>query len=165
MPDYYSKIIPPIIAGIFAIISAYFAWKLKKQSEELSQKNKKHEEIKELYLSVFELFEKTTHEVRKIECNIPHSEFHKTHAKIHLLASDSVAKLYDEACSTLQDWISLHFKSTPPTQKFGDHYVTTIQAPDPTAKYKEPAQKAYDVYRVALNSLTEQMKKELKEIT
>ncbi len=161
-----SKLLPTIGAGIFALISAYFAWRLKKQTDEkaleFSRENEKREEIKDLYLTVFELFEKTSSEIVKIERNIPQNEFHRTHARVHLLASDKVAKLYDDTCAALQDWMVLYFKASPERRKVGDSYMEIYQAPDPTAQYKEPAQDAHKTYQSTFNKLAEQMKSELK---
>ena len=87
--------------------------------------------------------------------------FSENNAKIHLLAFEHIAAQYSEVASLLESWSRLHFKATPRQMQIGDTTLITIQAPDPTAQYKKPANAEYQKLQEELHKLVELMRIEL----
>jgi hypothetical protein len=162
----YIPVIAAVIAGIFAIVSAYIAWQLKsssdKQRELLTRAKEKYEEEKTLYTDTFQLFENAIREVLGREKFTLAEKFSENNARIHLLAPKSVEDQYSETASLLESWSALHAKASPQQTRMGDQTVTVLQAPDPTAQYKEPAKKEYEELQDALHKLVELMRNELE---
>ena len=162
----YIPAIAAVIAGIFAIFSAYIAWKFKsssdKQREQMTRAKDKYEEEKTLYTATFQLFEKAIREVLGREKFTLAEKFSENNARIHLLAPKSVEDQYSETASLLESWSALHAKASPQQMKMGDQTITVFQAPDPTAKYKEPAENEYVKLQDSLHKLVELMRSELE---
>lgn len=63
----YVPVIASIIVGIFAVISAFMAWKFKSSSDkrrnEVSLSREKYDEVKLLYITTFQLFEEAMKQV------------------------------------------------------------------------------------------------------
>ena len=164
MKDYIPAI-AAIIAGIFAIVCAIIAWKLKKSSDERARTTaldkEKRDEIKQLYTDTFTLFENAIRQVLNNEEFTLAQAFSENNARIHLLSPERVVTQYSEVASLLESWSRLHFKATPRQMRVGDQTVTILQAPDPTAQYKEPANAEYQKLQDELQKLIELMRIEL----
>jgi hypothetical protein len=130
------SIIAAVVAGVFAIIAAFISWKLKSSTEErersIARAKEKHDELKHLYAEVFVLFEQAIKKVKHREDFTLDAELSHVNAKLQLLASEPVINAYHQAGELLQEWSRLHYKTFPPTMKFGEQTLTLIQAPDPT---------------------------------
>lgn len=161
----YIPAIAAIIAGIFAIVSAFIAWRLKNSSDErarqLALDNQRRDEIKQLYTGTFTLFENAIRQVLNKEEPTLAQAFSENNAKIHLLAPEHITAQYSEVASLLESWSKLHFKASPRQMRVGEHTVTILQAPDPTAEYKEPANAEYQKLHEEMNKLIDLMRTEL----
>lgn len=166
MKDYVS-IIAAIMAGISAVISAVIAWKLKGISDDRRDaadlRKERHTEAKALYESTFQLFEQAIREVWNRTPFTLAKEFNQNNARIHLIAPECVVQKYSEVAGLLESWSSLQAKANPRQMKMGDETVTIVQAPDPTAKYKEPAKVEHEKLQTALQELVALMRSELKQ--
>lgn len=153
----YIPAIAAIIAGTFAIISAFIAWKLKNSSDTARENSdriqRKHEEAKLLYTGTFQLFEEALRQV------LDRSEF--TLAKQFNENNAIITEKYSEVADFLESWSKLHAKTNLRQIKVGDQEMTMIQSPDPTVQYKETAKAEYDKLQVALQQLVELMRDEL----
>lgn len=165
----YIPAIAAIIAGIFAIVSAFIAWRLKNSSDErareLALDNQRRDEIKQLYTGTFTLFENAIRQILNKEKPTLAQAFSENNAKIHLLAPEHIAAQYSEVASLLESWSRLHFKATPHQMQVGEQTVTILQAPDPTAKYKEPANAEYQKLHNEMDKLIALMRAELNGTT
>jgi hypothetical protein len=133
----------------------------RKAQEAAVKEKERREEIKELYINTFTLFESAIRQVlHKEDFNLAQA-FSENNAKIHLLAPEHIAEQYSEVASLLESWSILYFKATPRQMKVGDQIVTIIQAPDPTAQYKEPANAEYKKFQEELQKLIDLMRVEL----
>lgn len=161
----YIPVIAAAIAGLFTIISAFIAWKLKRTSDNARKKSdlaqRKHEELKLLYTGTFQLFEEAIRQVFERSEFTLAKQFSENNAKIHLLASIEVTDKYSEVSNLLESWSKLHAKASPPQTKFGGQMVEILQSPDPTIKYKEPAKAEHEKLQLALGELIKLMRREL----
>lgn len=161
----YIPALVAVIAGLFATVSAIIAWRLKSSSDEkqrIATLEKEHrDETKELYTRVFVLFEKAIRQELRLEEFTLGGDFSNTSAQIHLLATKQVGEQYSRVAALLERWSVLHRKATPQQMKVGEATYTLIQAPDPTAPYKEPAAEAYDELHRELHTLVDIMRGEL----
>ena len=161
----YIPIISATIAGLFAFFSAFIAWKLKVFSENQRnldiRKKEKHEEIKALYITTFQLFEEAMGQVyRQSEFTLAQA-FSENNAKIHLLAPQKIIDQYSEASALFENWSVLRTKANPRKMRVGNESVTMLQSPDPTAQFKEPAVAEYRKCQESLQKLTELMRSEI----
>ena len=78
-----------------------------------------------------------------------------------MLFRSKIATQYSDVCSLLEEWSQLHYKATPRQMKVGEETFTIVQAPDPTAKFKEPANVAHERLQDALRKLIGLMRGEL----
>ncbi len=151
-----------VIGGLFGLVSAYFAWKLKISSDEtirkLSIEKERRDEIKLLFETTFVLFEQAIRQVRQREQFTLAREFSQTNAKMHLVAPKPIADQYLLAASLLEDWSQLHAKASPRQFDLNGQTVTVVQAPDPTAPFQEPARNAYESLVAELQKLTQLMR-------
>ncbi len=154
-----------VIAGIFAILSAFLTWRLKTSTDEkvrqLTEKKQKRSEITQLFTETFSLFEQAIRQALKREQFTLQEAFSENNAKIHLLAPENVVTKYSEVSALLESWSRLHAKASPHQIKMGDQTVTILQAPDPTEKYKEPAKQEYDKLQQELHALVSMMRAEV----
>ena len=83
-----------VIAGVFAVVSAVIAWRLKNSSDEkareVSFEKERRDEIKQLYTNVFVLFEQAMRQVSNREAFSLSREFSEATARIHLLAPEEI---------------------------------------------------------------------------
>jgi hypothetical protein len=56
----------------------------------------------------------------------------------------------------------LFFNASPRRMKVGEETVVILQAPDPTAKYKQPEREAHEKLQDAVQVLIEAMREDLK---
>ena len=154
------------IAGIFAIVSPFITWRLKNASDQrarlMAADKERRDEIKRLYTDIFVLFEQTIKQVFQGENCSWGREASEATAKIHLLAPAKTAARYFDVCSLLEEWTQLHRKASPRQMKVGEKTVTIVQSPDPTEKYKEPANVAYEKLEDELRKLIDVMRGELE---
>lgn len=163
----YVPAIAAVIAGIFAVVSAFMAWRLKNSSDDrrdqVSHAKEKHDEEKSLYTTTFQLFEGAIRQVLDGSDFSLAQAFSENNARIHLLAPQHIVDQYSESASLLGSWSGLHAKASPRQIKRGDETITIFQAPDPTAKYKEPAKAEYEKLQVSLQKLVELMRSQLAQ--
>lgn len=161
----YIPAIAAVIAGLFAVISALIAWKLKSSSDTAREKSDRklrmHEEAKSLYTGTFQLFEEAIRQVLDRSEFTLEKQFSENNAKIHLLAPRIITEKYSEVAALLERWSRLHAKASPRQMKIGEQVMTILQSPDPTTQYKEPANAEYEKLQVALQQLVELMRNEL----
>jgi hypothetical protein len=154
-----------VITGVFALLAAFFGWKLKTSSDKaarnLAIEKERRDEIKLLYENTFVLFEQAILHVKQREKFTLGHEFSQTNAKMHLVAPTAIADQYLVAASLLEEWSKLHAKASPRQIEIGGQTATVIQAPDPTVPFKEPAKKAYETLLVELQKLTQLMRVDL----
>lgn len=154
-----------VIGGLFGLVSAYFAWKLKTSNDEtirkLSVEKERKDEIKLLYENTFVIFEQAMRQVQQREQFTLAREFSQTNAKMHLVAPKAIADQYLLAASLLENWSQLYAKASPRQYDFNGQTVTVVQAPDPTAAFKEPARNAYESLVAELQKLTQLMRDEI----
>lgn len=160
-------IISPIISGAFMLVSGVLYWRMKRNLVEFNReaaiKEKNLAEKKQLYLDIQTSFEKTLYQVlarRKVATIDPPYE---VNAKVRLFAPNQIFELYMECCELLKQWSALYEKAMPEQLDLGDTKVTIYQAPDPTAKYKEPAKKAHEKLQDKLAELIKEMKHDVNQ--
>ena len=145
--------LPEVIAGLFALLSAYLAWRLGEQSQAASIMREKRKEKEHLYESIYEAFERTTIEILggKDRESVP--KIISLNSKVALHAKADIADKYFQCCTLLEEWSELYDKANPKT-KF-------VQSPDPAEKWKQPAKEAYEKLQPALKELADLMKQDL----
>ena len=161
----YISIVAAVLAGIFTVISATIAWKLKNVTDErvrnLAIEKEQRDEKKKLYESVYTLFEQAMREVRMSEEFTLAREFSETNAKIHLLAPEVIAEQYSKANHLLEEWSILYHKASPRQMDVGEKTITIIEAPDPTEQYQKPAMDSFDNLQEQLQKLIQLMRQDL----
>lgn len=158
----YVPIIATILSGLFALLTAYYAWLLKKRSEEMNKRDRARAERIAIYSDVYVLFESAMHEVLSYKDYTLQERFSKMNAKMELLAEEQVKEQYFECCGLLEAWSKLHYKSRRPTQKVGDMTITTYQRPDPTEQYRKLAESSYFELKEKLADLTTLLRQSLQ---
>ena len=153
------------VTGLFTLLGAFLVWRLKRKEGEGERDAaiaiSKRKELVELFAQVFTSLEQA------MKCAIAQEPFELTserslvNAKVRLLASEQVNLAYDEVSDKLQSWSALHVAASPRTTKIGDQTFVMLQAPDPTAKYKGPAEDAHKLLHEALQVLRERMRADL----
>ncbi|XCN74412.1 MAG: hypothetical protein Q3M24_06615 [Candidatus Electrothrix aestuarii] len=161
----YISIIAAVLAGIFTVITAYIAWKLKNVTDErarnLAIDKEQHDEKKKLYESVYTLFEQAIREIQLREEFTLTREFSDINAKIHLFAPEVIGEQYSKAHHLLEEWSILHHKASPRQMEVGERTITIIEAPDPTEQYKKPAMESFDELQEQLQKLIKLMRQDL----
>ena len=163
----YLPAIGAIVAGIFAILSAFLTWRLKTATDDklrqITEKTKQRDELTELFTTTFSLFEQAIRQALNQEEFTLQEAFSENNAKIHLLAPENVVDKYCEVSALLERWSGLHAKASPRQMKIGDQTATIFEAPDPTEKYKEPAKAEYNKLQEELAALVSMMRAEVNE--
>ena len=161
----YVNAIAAVVSGIFLVIAATITWKLKTSTDEKERaiaKAKEHrDELKALYTAVFVAMEQTIKRVLSGEDFPLDKELSEINAKVRLLALPAIAEQYCEAAALIGEWSSLHVKASPRKMKMGEQTITILQAPDPTAQFKQPAADAYEKLQSSLERLVDLMRAEL----
>lgn len=158
----YVPIIATVLSGLFALLAAYYAWLLKKRSEEMNKKDRSRAERIEIYSDVYVLFERAMHEVLSYKDYTLQESFSNMNAKMDLLAEDHIKEQYFECCGSLEAWSKLHYKCRRPMQKVGDMTITTYQSPDPTEQYRKFAESSYFELKEKLADLTSLLRQSLQ---
>ncbi|MBQ4840050.1 hypothetical protein [Pseudoalteromonas luteoviolacea] len=155
----YLPVITAVLSGLFAMLTAYYAWTLKKRDESRTEKAIRRAEKIEHFTNVYALLETAMHQVMSEEKFSLQHEFSRMNAKMELISEPQLKSQYFECCSLLEQWSKFHVSSLPPKRQFGDAVITTYQRPDPRAKYKKLA----DEYKEKLLSEVEVLKDILKQ--
>jgi hypothetical protein len=161
----FSSVLGNVITGLFALLGAFLAWRLRRKDEQgvrdAALSVEKRRELIDLYAKAFTSFEQA------IKCTIEQEPYELTadrsfvNAKVRLLGSEAVNLAYDEASERLQSWSALHLAASPPKRKIGEQTVVILQAPDPREKYKAPAAEAHKELHQALRVLRERMHEDI----
>jgi hypothetical protein len=164
-----ATIITAIVSGVFGVGAGVLTWRLKSSTDEKNRavaKLKEHrEEVKALYTSIFVSLEQAIRHVHAEEAFVVDKELSEVNGKVQLLASEAVASRYSEAAALLQKWSRLYALASPRKMTVGDKTVILFQAPDPTAKYKQPASEAHEELQTSLSELVQTMRSELADAT
>lgn len=158
----YIPVITTVLAGLFAMLAAYYAWTLKLRDEKRSDRTAKRAEKIELFSTVYTLFESGLRQVLNDKEFTLHSDFSKMNAKMELLAPESIKEQYFSCCNTFELWSKYHARSKPPKQELNGMTYTTLQSPDPTAKYKPLAEESYIKLQAQLGVLKDALKADLE---
>jgi hypothetical protein len=155
------------VTGLFALLAAFFAWRLKGKGEDKDRRAvlaiERHKELTELYAQVFMTIEQAMKNAIAQEPFELTEERSRVNAKVRLLGSEAVNLAYDDVSQKLQEWSALHVAASPRRTTIGDHTFTVLQAPDPTEKYKGPAEEAHKALHEALQILQARMRAELSD--
>lgn len=158
-------VVSALVSGLFTFISGVFLWKMKKNFDESNRKatiiEKKMEEKKQLYLDVHKIMDRTIHEITTRQRVSTLDEFHSVSAKVSLIAPGHISILYIECCQLLDNWSVLYERSLPKQIEVGNYKTTLIQAPDPTVKFKKPANDAFEELQRNLMKLIDKMREDL----
>lgn len=161
----YLPVIVSVLAGLFALFSAITTWRLKHSSDEKVRnalaKDSAYKELKNLYVTVHEMFEELIKETKSYESSDLSSRFSKLTAELHMIASDKVIESYLEIADNYTEWVDLFHKAYPAPKKIGDSSYIMLQSPDPTLKYKEPEKVAYDKFNDGYQELIKTMRAEV----
>lgn len=165
MKDYVT-VIAAVVAGIFALISAYLAWKLKSAAEaserSLAESRQRRQEMADLYANVIATLEQSIKTVQNTGEFSLDKELSEINGKLHLLASEAAINQYHDVAERIRQWSSLHRQASPRRMSIGGDRVLLIQAPDPTEKFKQPALDAYRELQDALERMIKQMRAEVR---
>lgn len=162
----YATVIAAVVAGIFALVSAYLAWKLKSTTEAnertLVESRERKQEIKDLYASVIAALEQAIKKVQNTDDFSLDEELSEINAKLYLIGSEAAAQQYQDVAERIRKWSSLHSLATPRRMTIGGDTISILQAPDPTTKFKKSATDAYAELQCALESMIKQMRSEVR---
>ncbi len=161
----FATVLAATIAGLFALLSAFLAWRLRNATESHASRSatakERRNEIKSLYMETYSLFEKAIAEVSGGKPFTLANDFAKLNAQFHLLAPEKLSEQYGECCLRLQAWSQLHVQASPKRMDVGGVPIVLVQSPDPAAKYREPAAAAYQKLQSQLQGLAAAMRKNL----
>lgn len=147
------ELTPSLLAGFFAIIAAYFAWKLRMYEKDATLLVEKRKEKEELYKKIHRTFDAVIQVVKRYETAALQEDFIELNAEVALLATDELGVIYEETAQYLEEWAALFPRAWPNTN--------LIQAPDPAAKYKAPEREAYRKFLEQLQKLNKFMRTDL----
>lgn len=152
--------------GVFALLAAYFAWRLKRGTDDRDRKTalavERRKDLQELFSEVFAHLEQAIQRGQRLESFDLTLDLSRVNAKIRLIASEEVNLAYDDAADKLHEWSLLHVKASPRQMKVGESTIAIIQAPDPTAAFKKPAAEAYEALHASLDKLRKCMRSEIE---
>lgn len=160
MTDYVA-VIAAIIAGVFSIISASMIRKLTNDAKKEERKHVTHSEKKALYVKTHELYENAIKSSRNYNSTHLSELFSKLTAEINLIASEEVIGQYLIVADLFEEWVKLFIKAFPAPKKIGDQAYITLQAPDPTLKFKPLEKYAYEKFYSSYQELIKLMRAEL----
>jgi hypothetical protein len=164
MPE-FATVLSNAVTGLFALLAAYYAWRLKRASDDRERKTalavERHKELSDLYAQVFTMLEQAMKHTFALEPFDLTSERSRVNARVRLLCSDAVNEAYDDVADKLQSWSALHIAASPRQMRVGEQTLTIVQAPDPTREYKAPAEAAHKALHEALHVLRSRMRADL----
>lgn len=155
-----------VISGTFAIIVAGLNWYLTRRATRLQTvfqfQEKRYSDVLNLYVRTYELLEIAIASMVKGHKAPEQAEFSQNSAKMRLLAPEPVYLMYYETTRLLEEWSRLHALASPKTITTEDGRKLVIsQAPDPTEKYKKPAEEAHEKLHSKIEELVELMRKNI----
>jgi len=157
----YVPIIVSVIAGLFALWSAVFTWRLKQSSDkkmrDIGKEEAAYNELKSLYIKIHQTFEDLIKETRSYGKSDLNAKFSALTAEVRMLASPEAITKYQQVSDLYQEWAPLYFRAYPAPQ----NGFMIIQAPDPTLKYKEPEKVAYDQFYEKYQDFIEHLRSEI----
>ncbi|WP_186222582.1 hypothetical protein [Burkholderia gladioli] len=166
MKDYVT-VIAAVVAGIFALISAYLAWRLKSSADaserSLAESRERRQEMKDLYASVIATLEQSIKTVQSAGEFSLDKELSEINGKLHLIGSEASIRQYHDVAERIRKWSSLHIQASPRRMSIGGDTILLIQSPDPTEKFKQPALDAYRELQGALECMIKQMRAEVRD--
>jgi hypothetical protein len=124
------EVIVVIIAGLFALLSAFLAWRLGEASSKSTLAKEVRREREELYANVYTAFERAISEIRNHKERTSVDDFFRLTPRISLLAPKEISERYFECCHRLKEWSEIYVRAYP-----NDGFV---RVPDPAATFKEP---------------------------
>ena len=161
----FAAVLGNAVTGLFTLLGGVVLWRLKRKEEESDKKIarslERRRELVELYAQVFSSLEQA------MKCAIEQEMFELTpertliNAKVRLLGSESVNLAYDDVADKLKTWSKLYVATLPQKAKIGEQTVVVLQAPDPTEKFKIPAQEAHKALHGSLQDLRKRMHADL----
>ncbi len=153
----FATVIGSVVTGLFTLLGALLVWRLKRSDEssvrEEALRIQKRLELVDLYVQAFVTLEQAIKSVEFSDQFDLTTERSLVNARIRLLATAATNLAYDDAAEKLQEWSRLHALATP--------RPGLVQAPDPTAKYKEPAKAAHAALHAALDQLRKCMQSDI----
>ncbi len=167
MKDYIT-VIAAGAAGVFTLITAVLAWKLKSATEERDRKfaksKERRAELKQLYTDISVVLELAIKAIRAHEKLTIEKEISEANARVRLLASDTVVDKYQKVANLLADWVGMFHLASPNRMKVGDQDVEILQAPDPKVKYRPVEKELFERLQGAIRDLTQEMRADLAKI-
>lgn len=149
------------VTGLFTLLGGLLVWRLKRQDEDKDRKAtqtfERRKELIELYVQTFSSLEQAMKCVTEREPYELTPERTLLNAKMLLLGSEDTNRAYDEVVEKFRTWSALHAAASPRRMKVGEQTMEIMQAPDPTEKYKVPAQDAHKALHEALQLLRQRM--------
>jgi len=142
-----------IIAGLFALLAVYLAWRLGESSSKQSLKREQWKEKSSLYAEIYSVFEQAMSEIINHQERDCIQKFHALNSRVALLAKEEISEKYFTCCRQLEEWSVTYVKAYP-NNGF-------IQSPDPTAKFKQPAADQFEALRSSIKELAALMKIDL----
>lgn len=112
------EIATSVIAGCFALVAAYFAWKLRLSENNASLAIEKRREKEDLYKKIHRTFDGVIQAIKRHERTAFQSVFIELNAKVNLLASEELRNTYEETCQYLKERAALFPKAWPNTTLF-----------------------------------------------
>ena len=151
------EIVTSIIAGAFAMLAAYLAWRLRASEIQIALQNEKRKDKEEFYKKIHRTFDNGMQAIIRHERTAFQSTFIELNTEVTLLSSKELNLLYEQSCQLLESWSLLFIKAWPNTN--------IIQAPDPAAKHKEPESAEYIKLLEKIAELNEYMRNDLSKNT
>lgn len=163
----FAAVLGNAITGLFTLLGGLVVWRLKRKDEDKDRKAtqvfEKRKELVELYAQTFSSLEQAMKCAMKQEPYDLTPERTLLNAKIRLLGSEETNLAYDDVAEKLQTWSALQVAASPRKMKVGEQTIEILQAPDPTEKYKVPAQEARKALHEALQVLRQRMQADLRD--
>jgi hypothetical protein len=156
----YLPIIVSVIAGLFSIGAIIFTWIFKQSSEKQLRKISQFDELKDLYIRTYEIFEEPIKVTNNHKENDLNSRFSKLTAEINMLAPIEIIEKYKLVLDLYEEWANLYIKAYPPSKN--GYKIIYSKSIDPTLKYKESEKNTYEIFYKEYNNLCELMRSEIK---
>ena len=157
----------PALTGIFALLAAYLAWRLKQAGDDrahrLAIELDRKKVLRDLYAEIFQHLEQAMKHGQELKPFELTAELSRANANLRLLASDDINLAYDDVSDKLRVWSALYARASPRQMQMGDQTITIFQSPDPTAEFKAPAETAQQSLHDSVASLRTLMRKQLSE--
>ena len=163
----FAAVLGNVVTGLFTILGGLVVWRLKRKDEDsdkkAARKIDRRRELTDLYAQAFSSLEQA------MRCALEQEAYELTwdrtliNAKLRLLGSEEVNLAYDDVADKLKEWSALQVAASTRRVKVGDQTMVMLQSPDPTEKYKVPAQEAYKALHEALETFRQRMQADLND--